>query len=1215
MGNKARPCFAWAGLLLAGLMLSIQIAPAVGWAAPARRKADEAKLKEAEDLKGRYEKLLEEGKYRESIALAEKTCAILENALGRRSEKLAECLNTLGELYYYQGEYGKAEPLYKRALAIRERALSPHHPDVAESLNNLGVLYSEQGEYGKATLLHERALAMTEKALGSDHPDVAIRYNNLAALFGKQGEYGKAVPLFERALAICEKALGPDHPHVAVTLTNLAFLFGKQGKYGKAEPLYQRALAIREKALGPDHPDVAYSLNNLAMLYDNQGEYGKALPLYELAMARLEGALGHDHPDVAQCLCNLAALYRAQGKFEKALPLYERALAIREKTLGSNHPNVAQSLNNLATLYEDQGEYGKALPLYERALVVCEKALGHDHPDTAISLNNLASLYRVQGKYEKAEPLYERAMTILEKALGLDHPHVAKSLNNLAGLYEDQGEYGKAVPLYKRAMTIFEKALGPDHPDVAMSLNNLASSYARQGEYEKAELLYERALAIFENVLGPEHPHVALSLNNLAMLYEEQGEHGKAEPLYERSLAIYEEALGPDHPLVALNLNNLAGLYEDQGEYRKAEPLYKRALTIREKALGPDHLEVAQSLDNFAWLHVELGRDDSAVVFRRRALDIEYEYIGRTLLFAEEHRRLDFAGTISGTFDATLSAHLQAAPDHHPSAELALTTLLRRKGLLLDLGARSAATIRRTLPEEHHHLLDELSVTRDRYAALSKEGPGPRTVERFSEQLAEIQQEQHHLWREIADHSPIVETLSKPVAIADIQRTLSPNGVLVEYIRYFPTYHEKAPGTPAVPRYAAYLVFPDHFTWVDLGVAETIENEVTTFRRGLVGKFAVSSPLHDLVMAPVRERLGEADTLFLAPDAALNLIPFAALHDGERYLVERYPLHTLTTGRDLLHPWDTGATAGQAVVVVANPTGAKLPGTEREAELLGELFPHAETLLHDAATEAGAQRHTQPWLMHLATHGFFEVPERDPKLEAAMAEYQQSMSPSAMQFAPGRIDNPMQHAGLLLAPAAPTTDDETETQADDAPIADGRLTAYEISGWDLRGTELVVLSACGTGLGKVEAGEGVFGLRRAFAMAGVQTQVMSLWSVADGTTATLMDAYYRKLLDGKGRGEAMREVQLEMLRSTDHRHPGDWASFVVVGDWGPLSAERLPKIEEPPAVENGCGCQRASIGGDEQPGAVLLLGLLGLLAGRRRRRRSPSRAYPRLGPV
>ena len=189
-------------------------------------------------------------------------------------------------------------------------------------------------------------------------------------------------------------------------------------------------------------------------------------------------------------------------------------------------------------------------------------------------------------------------------------------------------------------------------------------------------------------------------------------------------------------------------------------------------------------------------------------------------------------------------------------------------------------------------------------------------------------------------------------------------------------------------------------------------------------------------MAPVLERLGEADTLFLAPDAALNLIPFAALHDGERYLVERYPLHTLTTGRDLLHPWDTGATAGQAVVVVANPTGAKLPGTEREAELLGELFPHAETLLHDAATEAGAQRHTQPWLMHLATHGFFDPPKRDAKHEAmmaAMAEYQQSMSPSMMQFAPGRIDNPMQRAGLVLAPSTPTTpttDNETETEAD-----------------------------------------------------------------------------------------------------------------------------------------------------------------------------------------
>jgi tetratricopeptide (TPR) repeat protein len=1124
---------------------------------------DESELRKADELMHDSDRLYEEGKYREGIPLTEEACSIFEKELGKRSAKLAVCLNDLAALYQRQGEFEEAEPLFKRALAIRE------------------------------------------KALGSEHPLAAVSLNNLAVLYQRRGEYGKAEPLLERALAIRERTLGPDHPEVATSLNNLALLYQQEGKYRKARPLYERALAIREKMLGPGNPEIAASLNNLAGLYQDQGEYGKAKPLFERALAIRKKALGSNHPSFAASLNNLALLYEAQGEYGQAAPLYERALATFEKTLSPEHPEVAISLNNLAEFYRVQGEYGKAKPLHERALAIREKVLGPDHPSVAASLNNLAGLYQDQGEYGKAEPLYERVLAILEKAFGHEHPHVAQSLNNLALLYDAQGEYGKAEPLLEQALTIKEMVLGPDHPLVAQSLNNLAELYRTRGEYEKAEPHFARALAIWEKALGPDHPEVATGLNNLAGLYLQQGEYGKAEPHFERALAIREKVLGPEHVDVAQTLNNLAALYRAQGKYGKAEPHFERALAIREKALGPEHVEIAKSLNNLASLHIKLGRYDSAVEFHRRALDIQEKNLTQILVFAEEHRRLAYAATLSYSIDNALSSHLQSAPEHHPSAELALTTLLRRKGLVLDMGARSVATIRRSLPEEHQHLLDELSATRDRYTALSNRGLGSRSFEQFAEQLAEIQQEQHQLWREVDEHSPLVETLSKPVTIADIQRTLPPDAVLVEFIRYYPRHQERGPSTRADPRYAAYLVFPDHFDWVDLGPAEPIEQDIKAFRRALQLKQAVPTDLHEAVMQSIVERLSDARRLFIAPDAALNLVPFGALFDGKQYLVERYDLHYLTTGRDLLRPWDANPTTDDTVMVVANPTGVSLPGTEREAELLANLFPHVETLLHDSATEAGAQRRAQPWVLHLATHGFFKVPEPDPKLEARMDEYVLSMSPSALPFAPGRLDNPMLHSGLLLASA--DTPADADAEADDENItADGRLTAYEISGWDLRGTELVVLSACGTGLGEPRAGEGVLGLRRAFAMAGAQAQVMSLWDVSDATTAKLMEAYYRKLLAGKGRAEAMQEVQLELLRSGEH-HPGDWASFVVVGEWRPLSKERLPEPEGPPPIETrGCGCQRASIGGDGQPPGVLLLGLLGVLG---RRRGSPSKGH------
>jgi CHAT domain-containing protein len=242
-------------------------------------------------------------------------------------------------------------------------------------------------------------------------------------------------------------------------------------------------------------------------------------------------------------------------------------------------------------------------------------------------------------------------------------------------------------------------------------------------------------------------------------------------------------------------------------------------------------------------------------------------------------------------------------------------------------------------------------------------------------------------------------------------------------------------------------------------------------------------------------------------------------------------------------------------VVLANPKGAKLPGTELAAEVLTTLFGSAQVLMGDTATEARLREHVRPRLLHVGVHGRFEHPgtHSEPPLE------------------PGLI---------LTAPPQPPGDPGSD---------DGLLTADELATMDLRGTELTALSACNS-----------VGLRQSLALAGAHTQIVSLWPIPDVATAALWNAYYPRLAAGEGRGEAMREVQLEMLHSIDHRHPGDWASFVVVGDWGPLSVEQLGKVEGPPTVEQGgFGCKRASIGGDEQLGAVLLLGVLGLL-GRRR---------------
>ncbi len=1152
--------------LIVGVL--VWVVSSSGWAALGPKKApNEARLREAETLTEEYERLSAEGQYPEAAEVAGRACSILEEEQGKPSIELAGCLNDLGVFVRKQGDKGKAEPLLERALAILEKASGPEHPDVATSLNNLALLYQDQGEYGKAEPLYERALRRSSHvgrvgllfgvlvwvasssgwaALGPKKAPDDARLREAEALteeydrFYGEGQYLEAAEVAARACSILEEEHGKSSIQLARCLNDLGAIGVDRGEYGKAEPLFRRALAIREKALDPSHADVAESLNNLASIHLYQGDYGKAEPLLERALAIQERALGPAHPDVALSLHNLAGLHHTQGDYGKAEPLYERAIAIWEKVSDPEHPFVATGLSNLGLLYQAQGDYGNAESLYERALAVSEETLGPEHPDVATRLNNRATLYQDQGDYGNAESLHERALAIWEKAVGPEHPRVATTLNNLALVYDDQGDYGKAEPLYERALAIWERALGPDHPDVATSLNNLASFYKYQGDY------------------------------------------GKAEPRFERALAIWEKAFGPDHPKVAYGLNNLAVLYRDRGEYKKAELKLGRALAIRKKTLGSDHALVAASFDNLALLYEDQADFDCALMLRRRALDIEEANLVRTLTIANESRRLAFASMLLGSLHHTLSLHLRVVPEHDAIAELALTTLLRRKNRVQDLVSQANAALRRSLSHDDLHLLDDLADVDSRLAVLSNRGPGPRGVEVHAQRLDEIDERRDRLWGKLAKHSALVESLEHPVTIRDVQTALPVDGALIEFVQYAPQHdeagarlrkHELKPP----PRYAAYLIFPDRdFAWVDLGLAAPIDEHVEAFRKALQTKQAIPTELYDAVMRPIIAKLGSSTHhLVLASAGALSLIPFGALFDGHHYLVEQYDLHYVTTGRDLLPPPAVPPVATTPVTIVANPTGDEVPGAELEADVLAGLFPKAHVLRGDEATETNVRAIERPLVLHLATHGFFGVARNER-------------------------DNPMFRSGLNLADIA-----KVEVDPD---LDDGQLTAYEVSGMDLRGTQLVVLSACGTGLGEVDSSEGVFGLRRAFATADAQTTVMSLWEVSGTTTQQLMEAYYLKLAEGMGRGEAMQAVQLEMLRSEEHRHPKDWAAFIVSGDDSPMvfPAGEEPRMLDPgpPEIEprnrKGLRCAVGKSSDCPRSNLMMLMGLLGLVAIRRR---------------
>ncbi|HEY5706735.1 MAG TPA: CHAT domain-containing tetratricopeptide repeat protein [Terrimicrobiaceae bacterium] len=975
------------------------------------------------------------------------------------------------------------------------------------------------------------------------------------------------IVLFSLSLALGSPA-GADEDAEAEALNKQAIKLFTAGKYLEAIPVSKKVLRLHERNHGPEHPYTAAILDNLAQLYHSIGDYAKAEPLYQRALAINEKALGPEHPDTLRCLNHLAVNYYSIGDYAKAEPLFQRTLAISRKIYGPEHPTTATFLNNLATVYRFIGEYSKAEPLYQRSLAIREKVLGLNNPDTATSLSDLAVLYMIIGDYVKAEPLYQRALAINEKALGPEHRSTAVSLSDLASLYMYMGDYAKAEPLLQRSLAIEEKAPGPRNPERAVVVSKLATLYMFMGDYVKAEPLSERALAITEKALGPNHPYTIPSLTNLALLYTSMRNYAKAEPLFLRALAIQEKTTGPNHPDTARSLNNLAGIYHSKGDYAKAEPLLQRAMAIREKTLGPEHPDTATSLDNLAGLAIDRGLISDARGFAARAVGAHEGVLANILSFTSEQQRMAYQ---EATNPFALPATLGSAPD-------VARTILRTKGVVLDSVLEDRLSAEAAVDPKEREVIEQLGAAKARYTQLLMEVPKDVSAEARKRRGEELQKRARKVEELEGGLAKRVSGLGQArralgVSVEQVQGALGSDQVLVELLRYEHYLGKKQWET----RYGAAVFGPKADPqWVPLGAAAEIAKQVNLYGKSARGQtdeatlHTVLRVLHDAVWVPIEKALpAGARTIILSPDGQLNFISFATLlTTSDEFLIEKYALRYVASGRDLLR--EREAAAGALIAVLGNPAfGSEatqidrraklvaqnspleepgrrmalemrdlggmilgpLPGAEKECNVLVEQAKAdgrpSRLFLGAQATEAQLRGIASPRILHLATHGFFLPESKEPGVGRDLAPREGMME--SMQKPGALLKNPMHRSGLALAGAQRTLEAWAKGEAPPSEN-DGIVTAEEVGGLKLKGTWLVVLSACETGIGHAKAGEGVLGLRRGFIQAGAQNLLMTLWPISDETTVQIMlDFYNSRALASGNAAQALLDVQREWL--------------------------------------------------------------------------------------
>jgi CHAT domain-containing protein len=895
-----------------------------------------------------------------------------------------------------------------------------------------------------------------------------------------------------------------------------------------------------------------------------------------------------------------AIALRKEGNYQRALPLYERSLAICEKVLGPQHPEMAIGLGNLAGLYKDMGDHAKALPLYERSLAICEKVLGPQHPDTAAVLNGLAGLYIDMGVPAKALPLYERSLAIREKSLGTQHPDTAASLANLAGLYALVGDYAKALPLHERSLAISEKSLGSRHPEMAIGLGNLAFIYRGMGDHAKALPLYERSLAIREKVLGPQHPDTAAVLNGLAGLYKDMGDHAKALPLYERSLAICEKVLGPQHPDTAAVLNGLAGLYIDMGDHAKALPLYERSLAICEKVLGPQHPDTAAVLSNLAVFTYKTGDVVASRAYASKAIAGEQRAL-QAILSLDEKMRLSFQKD-----NVRYSYVCILRPE--PAAQM----VLRQKGVVLDslLEDRSLALLA-TNDSDGRAKLQEISTLQAKLAKFAFDKDREDEAAKLEEQIGQLQ-------RSLSTRANIGgrARAGADITIDAIVPALANGSTLLDLIQFddpklkgeeakcYGAVITGADGTPAFVRIdgGAEIDRAVDALRVAINQCDVKETETQT-------KF-LSEKLWQPIVAKIPEGTKQ---LILCPDANLNFLSFAALLGGDgRFVAEKFPITYIGSGRDLARKASGDAAKNLAVFTdpvfdasdTAYPTEdmvamrsaevdvfgtvnlPPLPGTKAEAQEIETLAKQSgwdvNVTTGDEATESSVRNTKKPGVLHLATHGFYLnsfVPAGEDGTRGMSVVGPGNENKNQNE---NGVD-PMRASGVALTGAQQTLKLWSQRKAPD-PETDGILTAEEVASLDLNGTWLVTLSACETGVGEARSGEGVFGLRRAFMIAGAENLLMTLWPVADDTTASIMADFYKEALATGDAPGSLAKVQRDWLvklreekgLATAIREAGPFAMVM-------MTAPSHPPVELPPIAKAELASKPATALSEQPP--------------------------------
>lgn len=993
--------------------------------------------------------------------------------------------------------------------------------------------------YGQAAQLGVKALSLFETKLGSKHLQTSKAFHLLGEIEFGRGAFEQSMAYYEDALHIRKSDSGQQDSLVIQSLIGLGHAAEGKGDLALADRHLQEALQLQKTTLGLWHRNTGILYMRMGVIQDLSGNYEAALDWHFQAVEVFSKVLAPQAFEWATLYSCIGIVYDFLGDLNLALDYQHKALDILQDFPEKQH-QTANCYNNIGILHRLKGDYVKALYYQEKALKIRLQIYGKQHPNVGASFANMGVLHRHMGAYDKALEYFHQSMQVRKAAFGEKHRRVASSYDNIASIYKEREDLENALRYAHKALAIRESIWPGHHPDLAVSYKNLSSLYGIQQDYISAFDYLNKAAQMWSDIYGNHHHTTAIVLDSKGKMYRNRKQFNQALPYLRQSLQLRLEIFGQNHPATAESYATLGGLYKTLEESDSAKYYLQQAISIRLYLQERDHFQLMNHYYQLSQIYYQEKDYTLAAEWADKAVDKLDQLRGRYLSTGTKQVHLSHHYHI---FENAITTYLMLAemcPDEGYD-QMAFTFAEKAKSNLLlesfkKVQAQSFSGIPEDLLQREYDLGIELSYyEQKRFQESNRSKPQDSLVIHYNNQIFQLQQERESLIRQFESAYPDYYRLkydAKVATVASMQQQLKQGQTIIEYFI----------GNESI---YVFLISVDRYRIERIPKNFSLQTLIQELRHGLTAyhqsgqkseslydqsnQLLIESAhkLYEILIQPLGPLSRE---LIIVADGILGHLPFEILLKEKPEATYRFNSHSYLI-YDHTIAYNFSATLWQLMqektyqsndllsmapsFPVTSSSQHKDTGQRRLGTLLhnmaevkaiqsllgGRILGGTEATLHQFKQRAPTYKY-----LHLATHAQLE-------------------------------DRDINYSFLAFTPSVDSTESD-------------KLFIRDL--YNLRlACDMVVLSACETGVGEWQSGEGIVSLARGFAYAGAKSIITSLWSANDHSTAQIMESFYAKLKEGLSKKEALRQAKLDFLSEQKdplNTHPFYWATFVPIGD-------------------------------------------------------------------